>query len=306
MAPSESSLRQTTLRHHIGCVGVGIHSGARVAVTLRPAGPDEGIRFLRIDRADRPTIAATLGSVVEADACIVLGNAAGARIAAVEHLMAAFALCDIDNATVEVSGPEIPVLDGSASPFTFLIECAGRLEQDEPRRTVELARGATLSRGEAEISLTPAQDLRFTSDVGLYAPALGRQRLALAGSIELLKAELAAARDVVVGPVPIGVVLPGPIRLDASGVVSPEGLRFENEVARHDLLDALGALRLLGGIPMAHLVSRDASHALRIELLRTVTGDLSMGQDVQDSGLARGAGAGGRQRSAVQALASSA
>ncbi len=150
MGQSESSLRQTTLRHHIGCVGVGVHSGARVAVTLRPAGPDEGIRFVRIDRAERPTIPGTLGAVVEAEACIVLGNAAGARIAAVEHLMAAFALCDIDNAVVEVSGPEIPVLDGSASPFTFLIECAGRMEQEAPplrRSSSPAARRPFLGRG---------------------------------------------------------------------------------------------------------------------------------------------------------------
>jgi UDP-3-O-[3-hydroxymyristoyl] N-acetylglucosamine deacetylase len=303
MGQSESSLRQTTLRHHIGCVGVGIHSGARVAVTLRPAGPGDGIRFVRIDRAERPMIPGTLDAVVQADACIVLGNAAGARIAAVEHLMAAFALCDIDNAVVEVSGPEIPVLDGSASPFTFLIECAGRVEQEELRSAVELDRGGALSWNDAEISLTPADELHMESEVGHYSPVIERQRLALGGPVELLKTDLAAARDVVLGPMPAGVVPPGPIRIDASGVLNPEGLRFDDEVARHDLLDTLGALRLLGVVPAVRLSSRDAGHAIRIELLRVVTGRPGAGEAVPH---ARGHVRGAHQRSPMAALASSA
>ncbi len=303
MGQSESSLRQTTLRHHIGCVGVGVHSGARVAVTLRPAGPGEGIRFVRIDRAERPTIPGTLDAVVEAEDCVVLGNAAGARIAAVEHLMAAFALCDIDNAVVEVSGPEIPVLDGSASPFTFLIECAGRVEQEAHRSSVDIASGGALSWGEAEISLAPAEALHLQCEVDRYSPAIGRQRLVLDGPAELLKTDIAAARDVVLGHMPVGVVPPGPIRIDATRVLNPEGLRFDDEVARHDLLDTLGALRLLGAVSKIELSSRNATHAIRIELLRMVTGLPTAGRHVEPM---RGRARAGHQQAALTALASSA
>ena len=141
---------QRTLRHAIGCVGVGLHSGARTALTLHPAEIGHGIRFRRADRPGTATIAAVYDNVVDTTLCTTLGLPGGPRVAMVEHILAAFAACEIDNALIDVSGPEIPVMDGSAQPFVFLIECAGIVEQDEDRPVIEVLKRVSAS---AELQL---------------------------------------------------------------------------------------------------------------------------------------------------------
>ena len=138
-------LPQRTLRHSIGCVGVGLHSGARVALTLHPAPVGHGIRFRRLDRPGSAPIPARFDCVVDTAMCVTLGLPGGPRVAMVEHLMAAMAACEITNAMVEVSGPELPVMDGSAQPFVFLMECAGVDEQPGERPVIEVVRPVSVS-----------------------------------------------------------------------------------------------------------------------------------------------------------------
>ena len=130
---------QRTLRNPIGCVGTGLHTGAKVSLTLHPAEPDSGVRFVRYDRPGGSTIPARFDQVCDTTMCTALGDAAGRAVGPVEHLMAALAICEIDNVLVEVSGPELPIMDGSAQPFVFLIECAGH---DRAGAAAPLDRGA--------------------------------------------------------------------------------------------------------------------------------------------------------------------
>jgi UDP-3-O-[3-hydroxymyristoyl] N-acetylglucosamine deacetylase len=147
---------QRTLRNVIGCVGVGLHTGAKVSLTLNPAPADSGIVFLRKDRPGEAPIEALFHRVCDTTMCTTLGRPGGAMVSTVEHLMAALAACEIDNALIEVGGPEVPVMDGSAQPFVFLIECAGIAEQDAPRRQIEILKPVAVTAHGKSARLEPA------------------------------------------------------------------------------------------------------------------------------------------------------
>ena len=133
--PSVSSTQQKTLKTSIHCNGVGLHSGEKIAMSLYPADVDTGVVFRRTDlRAGQTVVAAHFANVCDTRLCTSLANESGVGVATVEHLMAALAGCEIDNVEIELDGPEVPIMDGSAEPFVFLIECAGIVEQDTPRR----------------------------------------------------------------------------------------------------------------------------------------------------------------------------
>ena len=147
---------QRTLRNPIGCVGTGLHTGAKVSLTLHPAEPDSGVRFVRYDRPGGSTIPARFDQVCDTTMCTALGDAAGRAVGSVEHLMAALAICEIDNVLVEASGPELPIMDGSAQPFVFLIECAGIIEQARPRRRIEVLKPVSVAAHGKYARLEPA------------------------------------------------------------------------------------------------------------------------------------------------------
>src|SRR6267378_5248803 len=144
---------QQTLKTLIGCRGVGLHSGRKVRMTLRPAPPDTGIVFRRTDAGAE--IQASWVNTIAAPLCTVLSNGEGITIGTVEHLLAALAGAEIDNAVVELDGPEVPIMDGSAAPFLFLIECAGVVEQDAPRQAICILKTVTVEDGEKSASLMP-------------------------------------------------------------------------------------------------------------------------------------------------------
>jgi UDP-3-O-[3-hydroxymyristoyl] N-acetylglucosamine deacetylase len=130
-------IKQKTFKNAIGCMGVGLHSGKKISMTLMPSVPDSGIVFKRTDIfGGGAIIKATWENVVETTLCTTLGNVDGVTVATVEHLMAALSASGIDNAVIEINGPEVPVMDGSAAPFIFLAECAGTVEQNKPRRYI--------------------------------------------------------------------------------------------------------------------------------------------------------------------------
>jgi UDP-3-O-[3-hydroxymyristoyl] N-acetylglucosamine deacetylase len=138
MPRSRNLTPQKTLKTPIGCAGIGLHSGARVSLTLYPAPPSHGIVFRRTDvPGDAAIIPATWQNVIDTQLCTVLGNKQGTRLGTVEHLMAALYGCQIDNALIEIDGTEVPAMDGSAAPFVFLIESAGIVDQAAPRRAIK-------------------------------------------------------------------------------------------------------------------------------------------------------------------------
>lgn len=278
LATRPTDAAQRTLGHAISCVGVGRHSGVRVGLTLHPAPVDSGVRFKRSDRPGSATLAACPDNLVIAEQALVLADGDGTRIVGIEHVAAALAMTGIDNAVIELSGPELPAMDGSAQPFVFLIECAGTVAQAAPRRLPPAPPPIELCRGDAAARLDPVPAGRLTADLSLTAlAAFGPARHTVALVPEALRQELAAARQ----PLTVtaleaarerglmrGVSLDNTLLLDTSGPRNPGGLRFADEPARHANLLALGALALLGGLPSVEVYTRGATHALLARLLR--------------------------------------
>jgi UDP-3-O-[3-hydroxymyristoyl] N-acetylglucosamine deacetylase len=274
----ETGAAQRTLAHAISCVGVGRHSGVRVGLTLQPAPAGSGVRFRRSDRPGSATLLACPEHLIIADHALILADGDGTRIVGVEHVTAALALTGIDNALIEVSGPELPAMDGSAQPFVFLIECAGATRQAAPRRLCPMPAATALCRGEFAARIAPASPGRLVADISeTPEAAFGPAHHAVALSPEALRHELAAARQPLTTTaleaaqergLMRGVSHENTLILDKSGPRNPGGLRFVDEPARHANLLALGALALLGGLPMVELGTRGASHALLARLLR--------------------------------------
>lgn len=284
--PDEMSLDaglQRTLGHAISCVGVGRHCGARVGLTLHPAPADSGIRFRRTDRPGSSAIDARPENLMVNDHAFVLTDGEGMRIVGIENVMAALIMTGIDNALVEISGPELPAMDGSARPFVFLIECAGAATESAPRRPgralgpLELRRGAMLAR------LTPSPMPRLYADLAHNDLAEADQdaakplRHAVALRREALRQELAAARRSMVESdleavqergLMRGVSLDNTLLLGAKGPANPGGYRYLDEQARHANLMALAALALLGGLPPVTLETRGANFGLLARLMR--------------------------------------
>jgi UDP-3-O-[3-hydroxymyristoyl] N-acetylglucosamine deacetylase len=267
------------LRHAISCVGVGRHSGARVGLTLRPADVHTGIRFRRSDHPGAGSVAAGPGNLVVADHALILADDDGLRIVGIELVVAALAMTGIDNAVIEVGGPELPAMDGSAQPFVFLIECAGAIEQEAPRMACPLPPPIDLRRGEAMARLAPSAAPHLATEIDGLAIARtgGPTRHVVALQRDALRHELAAARHALTTNeleaarergLMRGVSLENTLIIDGTRPTNAGGLRFPDEPARHANLLALASLALLGGLPRVELLTRAAGHALLARLLR--------------------------------------
>lgn len=279
---------QQTLKAPIDCVGTGLHGGQRVSMTLRPAEADTGIVFHRSDLG--VAISARYDTVVETRLCTMLGlpDQPEARIGTVEHVMAALAACEIDNAVVELDGPEVPILDGSAAPFLFLIECAGRVAQPAPRRMIEIVQPVRVEEEDGFAELRPAgplaSGLEMALSIAFDAPAIGRQALSLRLSESAFRRELARARtfclaseiaDLQAAGLARGGSLENAVVVDQARVLNPAGLRMPDEFVRHKLLDAVGDLALAGVALRGCFVGHRSGHTLNNRLLRALFADPS-------------------------------
>lgn len=285
--------RRRTLKTAIGCVGTGVHSGRRVSLTLQPAPAGAGIRFRRTDIGIE--VAAVFDNVVDTRLCTALGVSGDPRrsIATVEHVMAALAGCGVDDATVEVDGPEIPILDGSAAPFVFLIDCVGVVAQPAgggALQAIEVLRPVRVQDGDgpdaawAELAppTTPRSGLEASLTIDFPATAIGRQSLSLRVSPRSFRAALADARTFTLaeevaalraaglargGSLSNAVVVDGPL------VLNPGGLRRPDEFVRHKLLDAVGDLALAGAPLRGRFTGHRSGHGLNNRLLRAFFAD---------------------------------
>jgi UDP-3-O-[3-hydroxymyristoyl] N-acetylglucosamine deacetylase len=272
--------RQRTLRQSIACTGTGLHSGAKVKLTLHPAPADHGIVFRRTDRAAAAAdVAARWDNVADTRMCTTLANAAGTAVGTVEHLLAALAGYAVDNCLVEIDGPEVPIMDGSAEPFAFLIECVGLVDQDAPRRAIEILKVVRAGDDRHYATLSPASSTALSFEIDFENAVVARQRLSLDLRDHTFRDELARARTFGFAHeveqlrrmgLARGGSLDNAVVIAEDRILNREGLRFPDEFVRHKILDALGDLYLAGGPLIGRFHGHRAGHALNNQLLRAL------------------------------------
>jgi UDP-3-O-[3-hydroxymyristoyl] N-acetylglucosamine deacetylase len=273
-------LKQRTLKSLIRATGVGLHSGLKVAMTLRPAAPDTGIVFRRVDlpepvdlRADPFAVGDTrLASCIERD---------GVKVGTVEHLMSAFAGLGIDNAYVDVDAPELPIMDGSAGPFVFLIQSAGIEEQPAAKKFVRVKKPIEVRDGDKWARLDPYEGFRLSFSIVFQHPLMEKSGTSATVDFAVNSYVRDVARARTFGfsqevemlqeaGLALGGSLDNAIVMDEYRILNPDGLRLSDEFVKHKLLDAVGDLYLLGHPLLASFSAHKSGHALNNKLLRAL------------------------------------
>ncbi|MEO5367987.1 MAG: UDP-3-O-acyl-N-acetylglucosamine deacetylase [Magnetococcus sp. WYHC-3] len=269
---------QKTLKNSIRCTGIGIHGGEKAYLSLRPAPPGSGIVFHRTDLGGE-AIRARVDHVTDTRLSTTLANDHGARVSTVEHLLAAFAGLGVDNAHVDLDGPEVPIMDGSAAPFVFLIQCAGLVEQQAPRQWIRIKKPVTVGDGDRRASFVPAPGFSVKLTIDFDHPLLNRQTISLdIGETSFIK-EVSRARTFgfLKDLEPLqshglakGCSLDNVIVIGDFRVLNEGGLRYENEFVRHKIIDAIGDLYLLGHPIQGRFEGHRSGHALNNQLLKSL------------------------------------
>jgi len=260
---------QRTLRRSITRAGIGLHSGKNVTLSLKPAAPDAGIRFRRRDLGGLE-VPATVQHVGGINYATGLTRDA-VKVDTVEHLLAALVSLGIDNVVVELDSPEVPIMDGSATPFINMIQQAGIRQQGASRRYLKVLRPLSLSRGEKSIALYPSDHFRVTYSIAFDHPLLQHQSMTLHITDTSFIEEIAPARTFTFlkevemlrqQGLALGGSLDNAIVVGETHVVNSEPLRFANEFVRHKILDVIGDMALVGYPLVGHLVANRGGHAL--------------------------------------------
>jgi len=247
---------QRTLDHSIKCSGIGLHSGKKIQLFLHPAAANEGITFVRSDVG--VTIPANAAHVCDTRLCTTLGKD-GVTISTVEHLLSALAGLGIDNARIEVDGPEVPVMDGSAAPFVFLIQCAGIRELGFAKKILRVLKRVEVVDGDKRCALYPSAGFKISYLLDYNHPLLKERRVSIDFSRQAYTREISRARtfgflheieQLQKAGLALGGSLENAIVLDKYRVINEGGLRYEDECVRHKILDTLGDLSL-AGLPIA-------------------------------------------------------
>jgi UDP-3-O-[3-hydroxymyristoyl] N-acetylglucosamine deacetylase len=273
---------QTTLRAAVSLSGIGVHSGADVRIVLHPAEANHGIAFLRTglsDGHDRIIDAQHL-AVTATELCTVIGDRESGAVATIEHLMAAFAGLGIDNVLVEIDGPEVPIMDGSAAPFVDAIDQVGVVAVNASRRFLKILKPVRVTQGRAFAELLPNErGFRLDVEINFPTPVIGRQRKAVDLSAAAFRREVSRARtfgfmrDVEKlwgAGFALGASLENTVALGEEGIINPEGLRYADEFVRHKLLDAVGDLSLAGLPLLASYRSYCGGHRLNFAVLQAL------------------------------------
>jgi UDP-3-O-[3-hydroxymyristoyl] N-acetylglucosamine deacetylase len=262
------------------CAGLGLHSGQRVRLTIRPAPADAGIVFVRTDLHDiNNRVPVRADAVMAAELCTVIANADGVTVSTIEHLMAALGALEIDNAIVELDGPELPIMDGSSVDFLRILDRAGRRQQDAPRTYIEIVAPIRIADGAKRASLTPAADFQVAFEIDFPSAAIGRQRVDLSVDEQSFRSELADCRTfgfieqveaLRAKGLARGGSLANAVVIDGDRVLNLEGLRRPDEFVRHKALDAVGDLYVLGAPILGRFEGLYAGHALNNRLARAL------------------------------------
>jgi UDP-3-O-[3-hydroxymyristoyl] N-acetylglucosamine deacetylase len=271
---------QSSLTSAVAFDGVGLHSGAPVRMVVNPAPAGHGIAFRRTDLpAAQALIPAAWDAVVPSRLCTLLANGAGATVSTVEHIMAALAGCGIHNALIDIDGPEVPILDGSAAPFVRAFLLAGIAAQTAPVRALKILLPVEVRDGDALARLEPAETTEMAFAIDFADAAIGRQEKQLTLANGTFVRELSDSRTFCrqadvdfmrANGLALGGTLDNAVVVQGDRVLSPGGLRHADEPVRHKMLDALGDLALAGGPVLGRYTGIRAGHALTNRLLRQV------------------------------------
>ncbi|OOZ15906.1 UDP-3-O-[3-hydroxymyristoyl] N-acetylglucosamine deacetylase [Solemya velum gill symbiont] len=272
-------IKQRTLKNSIKATGVGLHSGEKVLLTLRPAAHDTGIVFRRLDFDAPVDIEARAENVGDTSLSTSLVNEEGVKVSTVEHLLSAFAGLGIDNAFVDVSAVEIPIMDGSAAPFVFLIQSAGIVEQDVAKRFIRIKKPIEVTDGDKRASFEPFDGFKVSFGIEFDHPAFVERpafasidfsstsfvrEVSRARTFGFLR-EIEALREMSLA---LGGSLDNAVVVDEYRVINEDGLRYDDEFVKHKILDAIGDLYLLGHSLIGHFNGYKSGHALNNKLLR--------------------------------------
>jgi UDP-3-O-[3-hydroxymyristoyl] N-acetylglucosamine deacetylase len=281
----DTMVGQRTLKNVIRASGVGLHTGKRILMTIRPAAPDTGIVFRRTDLSVPVDIPARAGNVGETTlgTSLIKGEV---RVSTVEHLLSAFAGLGIDNALVEITGPEVPIMDGSAGPFVFLLQSAGLEQQRTPKRFVRIRKSVKVEDGDKWARFDPFDGFKVNFEIEFNHPIFKRhgQRASMDFSTTSFLKEISRARtfgfmrdleSMRARNLALGGNLDNAIVLDDSKVLNEGGLRYEDEFVKHKILDAIGDLYLLGHSLIGEFSAYKSGHGLNNRLLRTLLADES-------------------------------
>jgi UDP-3-O-[3-hydroxymyristoyl] N-acetylglucosamine deacetylase len=276
---------QHTVERPITIEGIGVHTGKPATITIRPAGAGVGIKFIRSDLEPGISIPARYDSVCATDLCTAIGDASGASVSTIEHLMSALAALGVDNAIIEVDGAETPIMDGSSSIFVDAVEEAGLTELAAPRRFVKVLKKVRVESGPSFAELSPcAKGLRLDIEVHFECSVIGRQRTRFDLTREGYCRELSRARtfgfikDVErlwKAGMALGASLDNTVAIGDERVLNPEGLRYRDEFVRHKTLDAIGDLALAGMPIIGAFRSYRGGHRLNIGVLEALFADKS-------------------------------
>lgn len=276
--------------------GFGLHGGAAVRMVVKPAPAGHGIVFRRTDvSGEEARVPAHWQAVVPSKLCTLIANEAGVSVSTIEHVMAALAGCAVHNALIEIDGPEVPILDGSAVPFVEAFLAVGTVAQDAPVRAIRVLRTVEVRDGEAVARLDPAETLEMSFEIDFDVPAIGRQvkRLNLANGafVRELSDSRTFCRQVDVDAMranglALGGTYENAVVFEGDRVLSPGGLRHEDEPVRHKMLDAMGDLALAGAPIMGRYTGMRAGHALTNRLLRALFAEPEAWCEVEVGGIA--------------------
>jgi UDP-3-O-[3-hydroxymyristoyl] N-acetylglucosamine deacetylase len=284
MEPS-SNFRQRTLKNLISATGVGLHTGNKVYMTLRPAAPNTGIVFRRVDL--EPVVEIRAGARCVGDTSLSTTLIRGdVRISTVEHLLSAFAGLGIDNAYVDLTAPEVPIMDGSASPFVFLILSAGISEQNAPKRFIRIRKSVKVEQGDKWARFDPYEGFKVAFTIEFDHPLFrsSSQTAELDFSSTSFVKEVSRARtfgfmkdieNLRQQNLALGGSLDNAVVVDDYRIVNEDGLRYEDEFVKHKMLDAIGDLYLLGHSLIGAFSGYKSGHSLNNQLLRALLADES-------------------------------
>ena len=273
-------LKQRTLKSLIRATGVGLHTGQKVAICLRPAQPDTGIVFRRVDLREPVDIRADARLVTDTRLCSLIEQN-GVKVATIEHLMSAFSGLGIDNAYVDLNGPEVPIMDGSAGPFVYLIQSAGIEEQQAAKQFLRIRRAVRVEEGEKWACLEPYSGFRLSFSIAFAHPVFERsvQEATVDFAQTSYVKEVALARtfgfmqdveNLRSSGLALGGSLDNAIVMDEYRVLNSDGLRYEDEFVKHKLLDAIGDLYLIGHPVIGAFSAHKSGHGLNNLLVRKV------------------------------------
>ncbi len=280
------SIRQTTLGSSVTVTGIGVHSGMPVTVSIGPADSDAGYLFIRtgLDDADRE-IRASADAVIATEFATVLGDATGPLVSTAEHILASLRGMGVDNATIEIDGPEVPIMDGSAAPFVDAIDQAGVIELGAPRRFIEVLKSVRVVIGESVAEIAPYADgFRADVEIDFAHPHIGRQSFGFEMSPANFRRDICRARTfgcmedaakLWSAGYSRGASFENTVVYDAHRVLNPEGLRYRDEFVRHKVLDVVGDLALAGLPLRGRYQAVRPGHKLNNAVLRALLADRS-------------------------------